>query len=58
MGAIIYFAVLFLFFKFSFEIIIRKEIQIKVQTIVVKITIVTFIGAWVVFWFVRFISEL
>ena len=58
MGPIIYFAVLVLFFKFSFEMITQKEIQIKVRPKIIKIAIASFLGLWVIFMMVRFISEI
>lgn len=58
MGPVIYFALVFLFLKFSFEIVARKEIQIKVNPLLLKITLFVFLSLWLGFWLVRFFHEL
>jgi len=57
-GPIIYFAILVLLVKFSIEIIARKEIQLKVEPIIVKISLIIFLGLWISFCFIRFVNEL
>ena len=42
MGPVIYFALVFLFLKFSFEIVTRKQIQIKVNPLLSKIALFVF----------------
>ena len=58
MGPIIYFSILIFLTKFSFEIIVRKAIQIEIKTIIVKIIVASFIGLWGAFSLVRVITEL
>ena len=58
MGPVIYFALVFLFLKFSFEIVTRKEIQIKVNPLLSKITLFVFLGLWLGFWLIRLLNEL
>ena len=56
MGPIIYSILLFLFLKFSFEIVTKKEIQIKINPIITKIGLIIFITLWMSFWMIRFFS--
>ena len=58
MGPIIYFIILILLVKFSFEIIARKEIQLKVEPIIIKICLFVFLGLWFSFCLFRFLDEL
>lgn len=58
MGPIFYFAILFLLAKFSFEIIVRKEIHLKVEPIIIKISLFIFLGLWIIFCLIRFVREL
>jgi len=58
MGPVIYFALVFLFLKFSFEIVTRKEIQIKIAPLLSKITLFVFLSLWLGFWFIRLLNEL
>ena len=58
MGPIIYFALLFLFLKFSFETVSGKDIRIKAAPIITKITLLTFLCLWLCFGIFRFLSEI
>ena len=58
MGPVIYFALVFLVLKFSFEIVTRKEIQIKIAPLLSKITLFVFLGLWLGFWLIRLLNEL
>jgi hypothetical protein len=58
MGPVIYIALLFLVLKFLFEIVTRKEIQIKVNRVLKKIVLFILLNLWVGFWLVRFLNEL
>ncbi|MCK4345009.1 MAG: DUF2752 domain-containing protein [Bacteroidales bacterium] len=58
MGPVIYFALVFLFLKFSFEIVTRKQIQIKVNPVLTKTTLLVFLSLWLGFWLIRLLNEL
>ncbi|MQY80383.1 MAG: DUF2752 domain-containing protein [Bacteroidetes bacterium] len=58
MGPVIYFALVFLFLKFLFEIVSGKEIQIKVNPVLTKTTFFVFLGLWLGFWLIRVLNEL
>jgi hypothetical protein len=58
MGLFVYFILLFLLVKFSFEIITKKEIQIKINRIITKITFIIFLTSWLSFWIIRLLNEL
>ena len=58
MGPIIYLTLTFLFLKFSYEAVTKKEILIKVDPIIAKITLIIFAGLWIGFWIIRFFKEL
>lgn len=58
MGPVIYFALVFLVLKFSFEIVTRKEIQIKIAPLLSKITLFVFLSLWLGFWLIRLLNEL
>ncbi len=58
MGPVIYFALVFLFLKFLFEIVSGKEIQIKVNHLLSKITLFVFLSLWLGFWLIRLLNEL
>ncbi len=58
MGPVIYFSLVFLFLKFSFEIVTRKQIQIKVNPVVTKAMLFVFLGLWLGFWLIRLLREL
>lgn len=58
MGPVIYFTLVFLFLKFSFEIVTRNEIQIKVNPVLTKTTLFVFLGLWLGFWLIRLLNEL
>jgi len=57
MGPIIYLAMMFLFLKFSFETVTRKEIQIRVTPGLKRISLTIFLCLWISFWIIRFLSE-
>ena len=58
MGPVIYFALIFLFLKISFEIVIREQIQIKVNPVLTKATLFVFLVLWLGFWLIRLLNEL
>jgi hypothetical protein len=58
MGPIIYLIVLLLFLKFSFEIFSRKELQLIIRPVVVKMMIAVFASFWLGFWIFRLVSEI
>lgn len=58
MGPVIYFALVFLFLKFLFEIVSGKEIQIKVNLVITRIILFVFLGLWLGFWLIRLLNEL
>ena len=58
MGPVIYFALVFLSLKFLFEIVSGKEIQIKVNPLLLKITLFVFLCLWLEFWLIRLLNEL
>lgn len=57
MGPVIYFALVFLVLKFSFEIVTRKEIQIKIAPLLSKITLFVFLSLWLGFWLIRLLNQ-
>lgn len=57
MGPIIYLAMIFLFLKFSFETVARKEIQIRVSPLLKRISLMIFLCLWISFWIIRFFNE-
>jgi len=54
MGPIIYFVLILLFFKFSVEMVLRKEIQIRADPVITRTMLVMFFGIWICFWLIRF----
>ena len=58
MGPVIYLLLLFLLMKFSFEIVTRKQIQIKIAPLLLKITLFVFLSLWLGFWLIRLLNEL
>lgn len=58
MGPVIYVALLFVLMKFSIEVIIRKEIKLKINPGAAKIILIFFFCTLFCFWIIRFIYEL
>jgi len=57
MGPVLYLILLLLLLKLSVEIIIGKEVQIKVEPKLSRITLAIFLCLWIVFWIIRFLGE-
>lgn len=58
MGPILFFSLLLISFKFAFETVTKKEIQINVNPKIIKISSITFSGIWLIYWITRFLGEL
>jgi hypothetical protein len=58
MGPIIYFSLLLLFLRFSFEAVARKEVRLKTDPRITKIILVSFSCLWLGFSVIRFLNEL
>ncbi len=58
MGPIIYFSLMILFLRFSFEAVARKEVRIKTDPRITKIILVSFSCLWLGFSVIRFLNEL
>ena len=58
MGPIIFLSLIFIFSKFALEIITGKEIQIRVNPLVIRIFLIVFVCLWIGFWIIRLCNEL
>ena len=57
MGPILYLGLVILFLKYSFEVVTRREIRIKIKPIMTKISIALFLCLWMGFSVMRFLIE-
>ena len=57
MGLILYTTSLCIFFKFTTEMLIRKEIRLNMKPIITKISLIGFSFIWIGFCIYRFIGE-
>ena len=53
LGPICFCILLVIFLKFSIEVFFKKDIQIKVNPILLKLSLLTFFGVWICFWIIR-----
>ena len=58
MGPIIYVVLLFVLVKFSIEIVAGREIKLKSNAKIGRLTIIFFFGIFVCYWIIRLIHEL
>lgn len=58
MGLFVYFILLFLLFKFSLEIITKKEIKIRINPKISRIILLIFSFSWLSLWIIRLLNEL
>ena len=57
MGPILYLGLVIQFLKYSFEVVTRREIRIKIKPFMTKISIALFLCLWMGFSVIRFFSE-
>jgi hypothetical protein len=57
MGPLIYFSLMLMFLKFSFEAVTRREMVIKIKPQIKKTILISFLSIWIIFCVFRFISE-
>ena len=56
MGPILFVALLVLFLKYSYEIAVKREIQIKVNPVLIKISVILFFSIWIGLWIMRLVK--